>query len=159
MRTLTEKKEHSNHPEFGVRAEVIGRFFSPPLASNTFYDYVNKGQIVPLKGIRGFYKLNDSLRRLGLREVAKLPVEVPARKPEELILMAFHGMDPEVFEAPSWLLAVEAIDEADFHHAQSIVAQHATAVAELTHDRLKHGYLQGVLDAAAIEAEDRAAAG
>lgn len=54
---------------------------------------------------------------------------------------------------------VEAIDEVDLHHAQSIVAQHVSALSELAEDRMKHGYLQGVLDAAAIEAEDRAAAG
>ena len=58
------KNEPTGYPEFAVRAEVIGRFFSPPLASSTFHDFVNKGKIVPLKGIRGFYKLNDSLRRL-----------------------------------------------------------------------------------------------
>ena len=53
--------------------------FSPPLASSAFHDFVNKGQIVPLKGIRRLYKLNDSLRRLGLREVPKLPEETPNR--------------------------------------------------------------------------------
>jgi hypothetical protein len=34
---------------------------SPPLASSTFHDFVNKGQIVPLKEIRGFYLLIESL--------------------------------------------------------------------------------------------------
>ena len=157
MRTSTEKKEPSNHPEFDVRAEVIGRFFSPPLASSTFYDFVNKGKIVPLKGIRGFYKLNDSLRRLGLREVSKLPDETPVRTPEEIILFAFHSINPEVFNAPAWLLGVETITEADVHHAQSIVALHFNAVTELSSNSEKHGYLQGVLDHAAMEAADRAA--
>ena len=78
----TGKNEPSGYPEYAVRAEVIGRFFSPPLASSTFHDFVNKGKIVPLKGIRGLYKLNDSLRRLGLREVSELPMEVPSRTAE-----------------------------------------------------------------------------
>ncbi|TAE91736.1 MAG: hypothetical protein EAZ81_05145, partial [Verrucomicrobia bacterium] len=67
-----------------MRAEVIGRFFSPPLASSTFHNFVNKGKIVPMKGIRGFYLLNDSLRRLGLREVPNLPGELVTRTAEEI---------------------------------------------------------------------------
>lgn len=159
MSKSTAKNEPTNYPEFAVRAEVIGRFFSPPLASSTFHDFVNKGQIVPLKGIRGFYKLNDSLRRLGLREVPKLPEETPNRTPKEIIRLAFHAIDPEIFYAPSWLLNVEAIEAVDLHHAELIYAQHSDHVAALEDDRLKHGYLQGVLDAAAMTAADQAAAG
>jgi len=96
-----------------VRAEVIGRFFSPPLASSTFYDLVNKGKIVPLKGIRGFYKLNDSLRRLGLREVPKLPFDTPGRSPEDIIRFAFSVMAPETFDPPSRYLDAEALSEVD----------------------------------------------
>ena len=73
MSSSSRKGESTGYPEYAVRAEVIRRFFSPPLASSTFHDLVNKGMITPMKGIRGFYLLNDSLRRLGLREVPKLP--------------------------------------------------------------------------------------
>lgn len=153
------KNEPTNYPEYAVRAEVIGRFFSPPLASSTFHDFVNKGKIVPMKGIRGFYLLNDSQRRLGLREVPKLPEETPARTPEEIIRLAFNEIDPETFEAPTWLLNVEAIEAVDLHHAKLIVALHSGHVAVLEDDRLKYGYLQGVLDAAAMPAGDHTAAG
>lgn len=150
MSKSLRKSELSDYPEYAVRAEVIGRFFSPPLASSTFHDFVNKGKITPMKGIRGLYLLNDSLRRLGLREVAKLPEESPARTPEEIIRFAFHLMDPEVFEAPSWLLHVEAIDAKDLHHVESIIALHTDAESLLTDDRSKQAYLQGVLDAASM---------
>lgn len=103
-----------------MRAETFNRYFDKPIPRSTFHDLVKKGKIVPLKGIRGFYKLNDSLRRLGLRDVAKLPAETPARTPEEIIHPAFLTIDPEVlevFEAPSWLLNVEAIDQVDLHNA------------------------------------------
>ena len=103
-------KEPTGFPEFAVRAETISRFFPPPLASSTFHDFVNKGKIVPMKGIRGFYLLNDSLRRLDLREVSELPQDVPARTAEDIIRLAFHVIVPEVFAVPSWLLNVEAID-------------------------------------------------
>jgi hypothetical protein len=160
MNKPSGKNEPTRFPEFAVRAETISRFFSPPLASSTFHDFVNKGKIVPMKGIRGFYLLNDSLRRLGLREVPELPQDVPARTAEEIIRLAFHVIDPEVFAVPSWLLNVEAIDDADLHHAELIVAQHAERVAELADDRLKLAYLQGVLDAATmLEAERQTTAG
>ena len=155
MSRSSGKNEPTGYPEFAVRAETIGRYFSPPLASSTFHDFVNKGKIVPLKGIRGFYKLNDSLRRLGLREMPELPEEIPSRTAEDIIHLAFHAIDPDVFPAPSWLLSVEVIDGADLHHAELVFAQHSRHVAELANDRLKHEYLQGALDAAVMVEEDR----
>lgn len=152
--TITEP---TGFPEFGVRAEVIGRFFSPPLASSTFHDFVNKGKITRLKGVRGFYKLNDSLSRLGLREVRELPRDAPSRTSEDIIRLAFHAIDPELFPAPAWLLDVEAIDAADLHHAEQIFARHSSQVADLTHDRLKIAYLQGVIDMAMIVEADHQA--
>ena len=99
MNKPSGKNEPTGYPEFAVRAQTIGRYFSPPLATSTFHDFVNKGKIVPIKGIRGFYKLNDSLRRLGLREVPELPMEVPSRTAEEIIRIAFNAIDPDVFTA------------------------------------------------------------
>jgi hypothetical protein len=159
MSKPSSKNEPTGYPEYAVRAETISRFFSPPLASSTFHDFVNKGKIVPMRDIRGFYLLNDSLRRLGLREVPKLPFEVPSRTPEEIIRLAFTAIDPEVFDPPLWLLNVEAIDAVDLHHAELIFAQHADHVAALEDDRLKYAYLQGVIDEAAMRSADQATAG
>ena len=155
MSKTSARNEPSAYPEFAVKYETLRRYFDPPLASSTFHDFVNKGKITPLPGIRGFYKLNDSLRRLGLREVSKLPQEVPTRTTEDIIHLAFHIIDPGLFPAPSWLLAEEVIAGADVHHAELIVAQHSASVAELDHDRLRTNYLQGVLDATAIMETER----
>lgn len=57
----------SGLPEYAVRWETNSRFFEPPMPSSTFHDFVNKWRIIPVKGIRGFYQLNESFRRLGLR--------------------------------------------------------------------------------------------
>ena len=78
MSQSSSKSQPTGYPEFGVRRATISSFFSPQLASSTFHDLVKKGRIVPIKGLRGFYRLNDSLRRLGLREVPcppPLPVD------------------------------------------------------------------------------------
>jgi hypothetical protein len=69
MSKTPSKNEPTGYPEYAVRAEFIGRYFSPPLASSTFHDFVNKGKIVPMKGIRGFYLLNASLAGVGPRTV------------------------------------------------------------------------------------------
>ena len=57
-------KPQSDYPEFGVEYETISGYFEPALARSTFHDRVQDGTIVPMKGMRGFYLLNESLRRL-----------------------------------------------------------------------------------------------
>ena len=157
MSKPSSKNEPTDCPEFGVRRETISRFFSPPMPRSTFHDYVNKGKIIPLKGLRGFYKLNESLRRMGLREVGKLPEDPPSRTTEEIIRLAFHSIDPDVFPAPSWLMDEAAIDGKDAELAELaelIFAQHAEEVTALGSDRDKYHYLQGVLDGYWIKEAD-----
>lgn len=133
-------------PEFAVRRETISRYFSPPLASSTFHDLVNKGKIVPMKGMRGFYLLNDSLRRLGLREVQKLPLDPERRSLEEIMRYAFTLIDRILFPEPTWASEAEVIDLRDMDHARSLADQHRDTVAGLEHHALKLQYFQGVLD-------------
>jgi hypothetical protein len=142
------------YPEFAVRRDGFNRYFDKPLPTSTFHDKVNEGIIVPLRGVKGFYKLNDSLARLGLRPVMKLPDPLPTRTTDEIIRLAFHAINPEVFPAPSWLLDAEAIDGTDASHAELLVEKHATHVAKLDSDQEKQAYLQGVLDAAFMLAQD-----
>jgi len=149
----------SNHPEFAVRREMISSFFSPPLPKSTFYDLVNKGKIIPMKALTGFYLLNDSLRRLGLREVAELPNAPASRSPEDITRMAFHAIDPELFPAPSWLLTVDSIDSVDVRHAELVFTGHVDQVEALANDRLKIAYLQGVLDFIAVAEAQRESSG
>jgi hypothetical protein len=108
-----DKSEPTGYPEYAVRAEFIGRYFSPPLASSTFHDFVNKGKIVPMKGIRGFYLLNASLRRLGLREVTELPQPPSTPSLEDVVRLAFALIDPDLFPKPYWMQKVESIDAKD----------------------------------------------
>jgi len=50
----------------------------------------------------GFYRLNESRCRMGLREVASLP-DVTRRSAEDLVRLAFTLIDPDLFPAPSWM--------------------------------------------------------
>lgn len=151
MNKSSSKKEPTNYPEYAVRAEMIGSFFSPPLASSTFHDFVNKGKIVPMKGIRGFYLLNDSLRRLGLREVSELPNSFSPSL-DDIIRLAFTLIDRNLFPEPSWLLPVEAIDGKDADHATRLANRHRDQVESYEHVAEKLAYFQGALDWASLEA-------
>lgn len=106
-----------------------------------------------MKGIRGFYLLNASLRRLGLREVPKLPEEPATRSLEKIVRLAFSLIDPELFPPPSWLLTVEELDPKDADHARLLADQHREAATALDCAELKVAYLGGVLDAQVMLAE------
>jgi hypothetical protein len=104
-----------------------------------------------MEGMRGFYTLNDSLRRLGLREVRELPKPMAGRSLEDIVRLAFTLIDRKLFPEPSWLLPVETIDLRDVNHAQRLAARYRLKVASYKHVELKLAYFQGVLDWVALE--------
>lgn len=146
---VSPKDTPTNYPEFGVRREQISSYFHPPLAESTFYDFVKKGKIAPMKGIRGFYKLNDSLRRLGLREVPNMP-EIAKRSMEDITRLALSLIDPLVFPSPPWLLTVEALDAKEVDHAMLLADQHRERIDAFGDTLEKIAYGAGILDGAAM---------
>lgn len=146
MSKPSARNETIGYPEFGVRKETSCNFFSPPMPSITFHDRVNEGVIVPIKGVRGYYKLNDSLRRLGLREVPDAPQKVATTTTEDIIRLAFHAIDPVLFPPPSWLQDAEVIDGRDADHAILLMERYTDDVAALSTAGEKHSFMQGVLD-------------
>ena len=134
------------YPEFAVRRDGFNRYFDKPLPTSTFHDKVNEGIIIPLKGLKGFYKLNDSLARLGLRPVMTLPEPEPTRTSDDLIRLAFSLIDPAWFPEPAWLLGAEAIEARDLDLVLRAAEQHRAAVEALATPQEKLAYLAGVLD-------------
>ncbi len=143
------KTSPSSFPEYGVRRELISSYFDPPLARSTFHDLVNKGQIVPMKGLRGFYRLNDSLRRLGLREVPNLP-ESTNRSGEDLVRLAFTLIDPDLFPSPPWLLFENAIDQTLVDHVLRIAEKHRDPITSLDGVVAKLAHFGGALECQAM---------
>ena len=156
MASKSTKEAPTGYPEFAVRREMISAYFHPPLPRSTFHDFVNKGVIIPMKSIRGFYLLNASLRRLGLREVPELPKDPTERSMEDIIRLAFSLIDPLAFPPPPWLLTVEMIDLKDADHARRIADQHQAAVDALDNVYLKIAYQGVVLDAQVMSEEEHA---
>lgn len=153
MASSPSKVPPSDFPEYAVRRETISSYFHPPLASSTFHDLVNKGTIIPLKGIRGFYKLNESLKRLGLREVPNLPHEIPKRTMEDILRLSFTLIDPLLFPPPPWMHALEELDMKDVAHAHQHAEVHREVIESLGGTEEKIHYFNGVLSAqAALEA-------
>jgi hypothetical protein len=147
MAAQSSKPSTTGYPEFAVRRETISRYFVPPLPRSTFHDFVNKGTIIPMKGVRGFYLLNASLRRLGLREVPKLPEEASTRSMEDIVRLAFSLIDSDLFPPPTWMLTVENLEQRDLEHARMLADLHRDEVSALDGAELKMAYLTGVLDA------------
>jgi hypothetical protein len=60
---------------------------------STFFDLVKRGKIAKVRGLRGYYRLNESLRRLGLPAVQQIPsvapgIRISPRPNQPLHLMA-----------------------------------------------------------------------
>jgi hypothetical protein len=53
-RSASKTQTTTDCPEFAVTRDAFNRYFEKPLPTSTFHDFVNKGKIVPMKGIRGF---------------------------------------------------------------------------------------------------------
>ena len=147
-------KSETGFPEYAVRRETVSSYFHPPLPSSTFHDLVNKGKILPVKGLRGFYRLNESLKRLGLREVPQPPSEKSSRSIEDIVRLAFTTIDPEVFPPASWMLLENELESRDKEHARLVADLHRDALQSLPSFEEKAAYAVGVLDAQAVmEAE------
>ena len=144
----------ANYPEYAVRRETISSYFHPPLAASTFHDLVNKGKILPVKGLRGFYRLNESLKRLGLREVPHPPSEHASRSTVDIVGLALTLVDPDTFPAPSWALCEAELDPRDLDHARVVADLHRESILALPTFQERAGYAAGVLDAQTMMDEE-----
>jgi hypothetical protein len=90
------KKEQEDYPEIAVTRERLSAHFDPPLAKSTFYDLVNRGKIQPVSGVRGYFRLNASLQRMGLPPVKSLTPEASPRIEDsgyrDLALLALQAL-------------------------------------------------------------------
>ena len=140
--------------EFAVHWETIAKFFHPPLPRSSFYDLVNKGKIVPLKDMRGYYRLNASLKRLGLPGVESIPGSSVELSNEEIVRFAFWLIDDLYFAAPSWASSDFVLGDLDDKYAAHVLKIHEAHVNELDAPELKVSYFQGVIDAVASEEKE-----
>ena len=112
-----------------------------------------------MKGIRGFCRLNESLKRLGLREVPCLPVEVSKRSMEDNLRLALTMVDPEFFPVPSWAVVQKDLDLRELDHAKHLAEMHREAIESLDSFQEKVAYGAGALDAQAeLDAESKSGA-
>lgn len=139
-------------PEFVVKRESFNRYFEKPLPTSTFHKLVSEGKIKRFKHMEGFFYLNDSLRRMGLREVRELPKPPSGPSLEDIVRLAFTLIDRNLFPEPAWLLYVDAIDAKDADHATRLADRCRDKVEAFDHVELKLAYFQGVLDWATMEA-------
>lgn len=112
-----------------------------------------------MKGIRGFYRLNESLKRLGLREAPCLPVDASKRSIEDIFRLALTMIDPTIFPMPPWAIVQEEWDLQEIDHAKHLAEMHWEAIESLESFQEKVAYVAGALDAQAeLDAESKSGA-
>ena len=112
-----------------------------------------------MKGIRGFCRLDESLKRLGLREVPCLPVVVSKRLMEDNLRLALTMVDPEFFPMPSWAAVQEDLDLRELDHAKHLAEMHREVIESLELFEEKAASGAGALDTQAeLETETKSGA-
>ena len=131
-------------PEFAVDRDTLIGFFHPPIGKSTFHDLVGKGLILQVKGLSGFYRLNESLVRLGLRPVASLP-KSKSRSGEDLLRWAFAMIDPVMLPEPPWVLLASPT-EVEKQAAMLMASVHRPHLEGISSVEEKQAYAAGGLD-------------
>lgn len=139
--------------EFAVRREVLADYFEPPIGRSTFYDLVNRGRIIPLKGLQGYYCLNESLVRMGMK-----PVRNPKKDAvtvEDLVRVALNMMEPDLFLLPGrFAQELPSISMSEGRHVLMLIERHRPELEALEHDRLKVAYGDGLLKGTLSDCDD-----
>jgi hypothetical protein len=147
MHRKSKQSESSPSPfsDCGVDRETLTKFFHPPIGKTTFYDMVNRGIILPITGVRGYFRLNDSLRRMGLREV-KAPPSNPHCSEVDYLRMAFNTIDKRIFPEPPCSLDWEPLPQ-DLSHIKFLADLHRKHIEQWGSIEEKVGYANGAVDA------------
>ncbi len=98
-----------------------------------------------MKGLRGYYLMNESRRRLGLSELDEVPGG-EKRSAEGLLRLGFSMIDRILFPEPAWIGLVESIDPMEYDHAIAMADRYRDSVESLASVGEKLAYFQGVLD-------------
>jgi len=139
--------------DFAVRREVLDKFFEPPISKSAFYDLVKRGKIAELKELRGFYRLNESLRRLGLPPVDQLP-RAPAGGLDKRVLadIALDLCTPDEQPIPSELLD-QALTGDEVLEVVRLKGAYRQELSTLHSREERLAFAQGVKDAAYMSAQ------
>lgn len=141
-------KSASATSEFAVRRRTFDRFFDPPISRSTFFDLVKSGKIVPVEGLRGFYKLNASLTRLGLNAVSTLPadLDIPVN-PCVLAQEALATCMPDEITHPPELLDRD-LTNSEMLQLTLLTRVFNSEIRNLPDPQQRLNFAQGALDAA-----------
>ncbi len=120
-------------PERAVDRETLMRFFEPPIGRSTFYKMVNKGVFIKVDGVRGFYRLNESLLQLGLQPVMDLP-ESPkaAQREQKRKELAMSTAKPDAGPRPEQLQGVGRLTALEKSRVAVMVRRHAHSLFSFT---------------------------
>jgi len=147
---MTEKEQ-----DFAVTRDVIMKFFSPPIGTTTFYDLVKRSKIAPVPGLRGYYRLNESLKRLKLPPVTKRPYS-EKEKDSIMVLsqLALNLLMPGKILTPPQLLD-RWLTVTETEKLKEMVKQFRAALDKFETDEDRMDFAQGVMDGAYMSMKDQ----
>lgn len=140
-------------PDYAVRREKLMGFFDPPVGKTTFHDLVHRGKVVPVDGLKGYYLLNESLVRLGMKPVQDLPrADLPTI--EDLVRLALWLIEPDLFILP-WRFqsALPDLSTTEGRYVVELVVRHAVEIRQLPTDQERIAYGDGVLAATLLDSQ------
>jgi hypothetical protein len=141
--------------EFAVRREAIQNFFDPPIAKSTFFDLVARGKVAKVKELRGYYRLNESLQRLGLSAVDQLPAwGRDDLDPRALADIALALCMPGELPMPSELLA-HALTADEVLLVARLQRSYKAELVNIHAAEERLNFAQGVRDAALMLSSER----
>ncbi len=142
--------------DVAVRRERIQALTDPPVPKSTFFDWVKKGKVVRAKGLRGYYLLNKTRKKLGLPQVdvSRQPETQDPFTPNSDRSLTFLALGMIVQEALSVFVEEEVpelITMRDFFLVEAIVRKHKPALAEIKDPVERLAYVGGALAGCAKE--------
>jgi len=143
-----------------VRREEILSYFNPTPGRSTFFDWVNRGLVIPAN-VKGYYKLNATLKNLNLPQVdvvqRQKAMDASQRlvdRERALLFTALSTLVEETLFCPADTL-INALRPAEMNIVIDHVSQHTIAIEELNRSNMSDAeaglarlaYVGGVLDA------------
>jgi hypothetical protein len=136
-----------------VTREVIMALFDPPLKPSTFHNRANKGDFVLCKGLRGYYALNATRKKLGMPLVDpetyrdKLAQADESERARQLLHAALAVTVPEAIEAGLPLTLPSAMTLSE---GETVLSKHKAFFSELERYHLESrdgriGFVAGAL--------------
>jgi hypothetical protein len=148
------KQELEIEDDVLVRRETILELFNPPPSRSSFFEWVKSGRIIKARGLKGYYLLNATRRKLRVPpvDVASFRKQeaTPANRKLQLVYTALMLIVPEMTAVIRGIEIPEVLAPAEVVEIKRLAAAHRKPLMEQGELYFKIVYCRAVLDAEEI---------